>query len=121
MNIFLWVLQVILALHTLMGAIWKFSKTAEQSMPTLKAIPNGVWMGMGIFEIICAAALILPFFSKPLGSLAPIAAICIAVEMLIFSGIHISHNASYGPVIYWLIVAVICIFISYGRLVLKPF
>jgi hypothetical protein len=42
MNILLWILQILLALHTAMGAVWKFSHSAEQTMPSLKAIPHGV-------------------------------------------------------------------------------
>jgi hypothetical protein len=122
MNILLWVLQILLALHTVMGAVWKFSHSAEQTMPSLKAIPHGVWLAMSVFELLCSLALILPAFNKPLAILAPIAAACIAAEMLLFSGLHIySGDANYGPMIYWLVVAALCAFVAYGRFVLKPF
>lgn len=121
MNFFLWVLQILLALHTIMGAVWKFSHSAEQTMPSLKAIPHGTWLAMSVIELLCALALILPAFSKRLAVLAPIAAVCIAAEMLLYCGLHISsREAGYGPMIYWLVVAAICVFIAYGRLVLKP-
>lgn len=122
MNLLLWILQAVLALHTVAGAVWKFSHSAEQTMPSLKAIPHGAWLAMSGFELLCAVALILPAFSKHLAVLAPIAAACIAAEMLLFSGLHIySGDAIYGPMIYWLVVAVICAFTAYGRFVLKPF
>ena len=38
MNILLWILQILLALHTAVGAIWKFSNPA-QNLPSLSAIP----------------------------------------------------------------------------------
>jgi DoxX-like protein len=121
MNILLWVLQVLLALHTTMGAVWKFSNS-ERTVPSLTAIPHGVWLAMSVFELLCSLALILPALNKPLAILAPIAAACIAVEMLLFCGVHIySGYAEYGPMIYWLVVAAICAFIAYGRFVLKPF
>lgn len=121
MNVLIWVLQVLLALHTAIGAVWKFSHTAGQTIPSLKAMPQSVWMGMGVLELLCALALILPFFNKPLAILAPIAAVCIAAEMLLFSGVHIaSGDANRGPIVYWLIVAAFCAFIAYGRFVLKP-
>ena len=121
MNTFLWVSQIILALHTIMGAVWKFSNS-EQIVPSLKAIPHGIWLGMGVFELLCSLALILPALNQPLGVLAPIAAVCIAAEMLFFCGIHIhSGDADYGPMIYWLVVAAICAFIAYGRFALLPF
>lgn len=120
MNIFLWVLQVVLALHTAMGAVWKFSNS-EQSVPSLKAIPHGIWLSMGVFELLCALGLVFPIFYKPLAILAPIAALCIAAEMFLFSGLHIfSGDKTYGPIAYWLVVAGICLFIAYGRLVLRP-
>lgn len=122
MNIVLWVLQILLALHTAMGAVWKFSHSAGQTMPSLKAIPHGVWLSMSVIELLCSLCLVLPVFYKPLAILVPLAAILIAVEMLLFCGLHIrSGGANYGPMIYWLVVAAICAFIAYGRFVLKPF
>lgn len=121
MNIVLWVLQVLMALHTAVGAVWKFSNSAEQTMPSFATIPHGVWLSMSILELLCAVALILPAFYKPLAILAPIAAAIIVAEMLLFSGLHIfSSDTNLGPIIYWLIVAAVCAFIAYGRLVLKP-
>jgi hypothetical protein len=120
MNIFLWVLQIFLALHTVIGAVWKFSNP-EQTVPSLEAIPHGVWLAMGVVELFLSVGLILPALYKPLAILAQIAAICIAAEMLLFSGVHIySGDANYGPMIYWLVVAVICAFVAYGRFVLEP-
>lgn len=122
MNIFLWVLQILLAIHTVIGAVWKFSHTAEQTMPSLKAIPQGVWLTMSVFELLASLCLVLPALYKPLGILAPIAAVYIAAEMLLFSALNISSgNATYGHVMYWLVVAIICAFIAYGRFVLIPF
>ena len=121
MNILLWVLQIVLALHTAMGAVWKFSNS-EQTVPSLKAIPHGLWLAMSIFELLCSLGLMLPALNARLAVLAPIAAACIAAEMLLFSGLHLySREANHGEMIYWLVVAAVCIFIVYGRLVLKPF
>jgi len=122
MNVLLWILQAFLALHTVAGAVWKFSHSPEQTMPSLKAIPGGIWLTMSGFELLCAVALIAPALSEPLGILAPIAAACIAAEMLFFCGVHLaSGGANYGPMLYWIVVAAICAFIAYGRFVLKPF
>jgi hypothetical protein len=120
MNILLWVLQILLALHTTMGAVWKFSHS-EQTVPSLKGIPHGVWLAMSVVELLFSLALILPALHKPLAIVAPIAAACIAAEMLLFCAVHVySGNATYGPMIYWLVVAAVCTFIAYGRFVLKP-
>ncbi len=120
MNIFLWVLQVALALHTAMGAVWKFSHP-EQTVPSLSAIPHGVWLSLSAIELLCSVGLVLPAIYSPLAIIAPIAAAFIALEMLLFCGLHISSgDANYGPMIYWLVVAAICAFVAYGRFVLKP-
>ncbi|MEM5492611.1 hypothetical protein [Hoeflea sp. AS16] len=115
MTIFLLILQVLLALHTVIGAGWKvFNST--QSVPTLNAIPNGVWMGLVPFELICAACLVLPAFMPSLGFLVPLAAIGIAAEMLLFSGVHLfSGAADNGPLLYWLGVAAVCTVIALGN------
>jgi hypothetical protein len=121
MNILLWVLQIVLALHTIIGAVWKFSNSAEQTMPSLKAIAGGVWLGMSVVEIVIGLCLILPAFYKPLAILVPIAAVCIVVEMLYLCAVHLrSGDSNYGPMIYWLVVAALCAFLAYGRFVLKP-
>lgn len=121
MNIFLWALQILLALHTLAGAAWKFSKTAEETMPSLKAIPYGAWLGMSVLEIICALCLIVPAFYKPAAILIPLGAMMIAIEMLAFCGLHwASGDHSFGPMIYWLVIALICVVIAYGRFALLP-
>jgi hypothetical protein len=120
MNILFWVLQILLALHTIVGAIWKFSNS-EQTAGSLKSIPHGVWLSLSIIELACALGLILPLLSKKLGILAPISALIIAAEMLLFCCIHFfSGSTNYSQPIYWLVVTVVCIFIAYGRFVLRP-
>jgi hypothetical protein len=120
MNIVLWILQTLLAAHTAVGAVWKFSNPA-QTVPSLSAIPNGVWLGMSVVELLCALGLVLPAVYKPAAVLVPIAALLIAAEMLFFCVLHIaSGDPNFGPMIYWLVVAAICGFIAYGRFALKP-
>lgn len=120
MNVLLLVLQVLLALHTVTGAMWKFFNS-PQTVPSLTAIPQGAWLSLSVFELLCSLGLILPAFSKPLGIFAPIAAACIAAEMFLFTGVAIhSGDVNYGQVTYWLVVAAICAFIGYGKIALRP-
>jgi hypothetical protein len=119
-NILLWVLQFLLALHTTVGAVWKFSNS-EQTVPSLSPIPHGVWLAMSILELLCALGLILPIVSKRLGILPRVAATTLTAEMLLFCGLDIfSAQPDYGHLMYWLVVAAFCAFIAYGRSVLKP-
>jgi hypothetical protein len=120
-NVLLWTLQILIALHTAAGAVWKWASSPAHTMPSLAAIPEGVWLTLSVLELICVVALIVPAFSKRLAVLVPIAAAFVAAEMLLFIGVHLASGApSIGPLIYWLIVAAVCAFIVYGRLVLKP-
>ena len=119
MNIFLWVLQIVLALHTLMGAVWKFSHS-EQTVPELSSIPHGVWVGMMVLEMLCSLGLLLPVFSRSLMMLVPIAAVGIAVEMLGMGAVNLcSGNVNVGHLAYWCVVTAVCGMIVYGRVVAK--
>jgi xanthine/uracil/vitamin C permease (AzgA family) len=120
MNVFLWILQISLALHTVVGAVWKLSNS-EQAVPSLAAIPHGMWLGLIPWELLCGLGLVLPALRAVPPLLAPIAAAGIAAEMLLFSGVHLSSgDAKHAPMIYWLVVAAVCALIVYGRLSLKP-
>jgi hypothetical protein len=120
MNVLLWVLQILLALHTFMGALWKLSYS-EGTVSSLRAIPHAGWLAMSVVELICAVCLILPLFNRRLGILAPVAATYIAAEMLLFSVLHLGSGATnHSPVVYWLVVAAVCAFVAYGRFVLRP-
>jgi hypothetical protein len=115
MNIILWVLQALLAFHTAMGAVWKFSHS-EQAVPSLKAIPHAVWLGLSGVELLCAVGLLLPAVMKNFGISAPVSAVIIAAEMLLFCGLYLaSGETEHGQMIYWLGVAAFCAFIAYGR------
>ena len=121
MGIVFWVLQVLLALHTAMGAAWKFKHT-ERSVASLRAIPHGLWLALGVVELVCALFLILPAVARSTGVVAPVAAVIIAAEMLLFTLVHLrSGDKHHGHVVYWLVVAVICAIIAYGRFVVRPF
>jgi hypothetical protein len=116
MNISLWILQVLIAFHTFTGAIWKFFQSAEQTMPSLKALRHEVWLGMSVLELIVSVCLILPALYQPAARFVPIAAGFLIAEMLLFCVLHLrSGDANFGPMIYWLVVAALCGLLAYGR------
>jgi hypothetical protein len=120
MNILLWILQGLLALHTAVGAIWKVSNS-EQTVPSLSAIPHSLWLALIAVELLAALGLILPALSPRRDRAAPLGATVIAAEMLIFCVLHFSSGQpDSSPLAYWLVVAAIAIFIAFGRLVLRP-
>ncbi|WP_020405613.1 hypothetical protein [Hahella ganghwensis] len=103
-----------------MGAVWKFSNS-EETVSSLQAIPHSVWLSLIVFEVLCSLCLILPALRKPFAWLAPLGAVGVGLEMLFFSGVLIySGDHNYGQMVYWLIVGAICLFLVYGRTVLKP-
>ena len=119
MNIFLWVLQILLSLHTIEGALWKYSNPEQTA--DLRAIPHGVWLTMAVIELFLGAALLLPAVRRSWGVLAPIAATCIAGEMILLCGVYtVSGNIDASHPVYWLVVAAICAFIAYSRFSLRP-
>lgn len=115
MSILLWILQGLLAVHTAMGGVWKFSNSSRD-MPSLAAIPGGLWVAMGVLELLIAAALVVPAFARSLGFLAPIAASFVALEMLVFCLLHLlSGDQQHGHLVYWLVVAVLGALLAWGR------
>ncbi len=115
MNIFLWILQAMLAIHTAIGAVWKFSNSA-QTVTGLKTIPHAVWLGLSVIEIAASAMLILPALSARASLAAPIAALIIAAEMIGFCVMFLlSGDANQNHLVYWIIVAAISGFVAYAR------
>ena len=120
MHIFLWVLQVLLAVHTMVGAVWKFA-FSEQTVPSLSAMPHAAWLALAVVELLCVLGLVLPALNRRLAMLIPLAAAVIAAEMLLFVGLHVqAGDPNSTELIYWLVVAAVCAFIAYGRLALRP-
>lgn len=115
MNIALWILQGLLALHTLMGALWKLSNS-EQVVPSLSALPHGVWLALGAVEVLCAVGLVLPAIVKRARAAAPLGAAGVGAEMLLFVAVSAaSGRANAGEIGYWLVVAVLAGLVVFGR------
>ncbi len=81
------------------------------------AVPEDVICPM---EFLCVIGFLLPAFGIRYNAFAAAAAIVIALEMLAFCGVHfVSGTTSYGPVVYWLVVAAICAFVAVRRMAFK--
>jgi hypothetical protein len=115
MNVVLRVLQFLFGLHTAIGAVWKVSN-AESRVPSLAALPHGVWLGLGVVEAACAAVLLLAGAVGPLDRVVPFAAGFVVAEMLLFTGLHAASGATgHQEVVYWLVVAALGAFLAVGR------
>ena len=94
MNILLWVLQVLAALLYGSSGVMKvfmFDKVSKD-VPSFGALPREAWMALGILELVCTAGLIVPaaFHWQP--SLTVVAATVLAVESLVFVGVHAKYR-----------------------------
>jgi hypothetical protein len=121
MNILLWVLQVLAAL--LYGAsgvmkVFMFDKVSE-GVPSFGALPREAWMALGIVELVCTVGLIVPAALSWRPQLTTLAATVLALESLVFVGVHIKYN-EVTPMMLSAVLGLLMAFIAYGRMVLKP-
>ena len=121
MNILLWVLQVLAAL--LYGAsgvmkVFMFDKVCHD-VPSFGALPRRVWMTLGIMELVCVVGLIVPAAIHWHPALTVIAATVLAIESLVFIGVHAKYR-EVGPIIMCSVLGLVMAFVAYGRMVLSP-
>lgn len=121
MNILLWVLQLLAALLYGSSGVMKvfmFDKVS-QGVQSFGALPREAWIALGILELVCTVGLIVPtaFHWRP--PLTVLAATVLAVESLVFIGVHVKYH-EVTPMILSGVLGVVMAFIAYGRMVLKP-
>jgi uncharacterized membrane protein YphA (DoxX/SURF4 family) len=121
MNILLWVLQILAAL--LYGSsgvmkIFMFDKISKD-IPSFGALPQEIWMALGILELICTIGLIVPAALHWHPHLTIWAAALLAIESLLFIWVHV-HYHEMGTLVMVVVLGLLMAFIAYGRMVLKP-
>jgi hypothetical protein len=122
MNILLWVFQALLALLYLAGGYYKafqFEALAGQ----FAAIPRGGWRALGVVEMLGAVLLIVPAATKWMTILTPIAAVALAVETLVVSGVYAGQSlklTAENPLLWSVIMLILVLFVAYGRFAIKP-
>jgi hypothetical protein len=117
MNILLWVLQGLAAfLYAASGVmkVFMFDKASE-GVPSFGALPRKAWTALGILELICVVGLIIPAAFNWLPMLAVVAATALALESLVFIGVHIEYR-EIGSVIMSGVLGLLMAFIAYGRM-----
>lgn len=121
MNILLWVLQILAALLYGSSGVMKvfmFDKIS-QDVPSFAALPRQAWAALGILELVCAVALIVPAATRWHPSLATLAATILAVESLVFIAVHVKYREVAATVLSAALGLVLA-FIAYGRIELAP-
>jgi hypothetical protein len=121
MNRLLWVLQVLGALLYGSSGVMKvfmFDKVS-QDVQSFGALPREAWLTLGILELVCTVGLIVPaaFHWQP--QLTILAAAVLAVESLVFIGVHIKYR-EIAPTILSGTLGLLMAFIAYGRMFLQP-
>jgi uncharacterized membrane protein YphA (DoxX/SURF4 family) len=121
MNILLWVLQILGAILYAASGVMKvfmFDKVSE-GVQSFGALPRETWKALGILELVCALALIVPAAIHWHPVLTVVAAAILAIESLVFVWVHIKYKEM-TPIILSAVLGLLMAFIVYGRMVLKP-
>ena len=117
MNILLWILQILAAL--LYGAsgvmkVFMFDKISAD-VPSFGALPKPAWTVLGIVELICVAGLIVPMALDWHPALTAAAAVILAVESLVFIGVHVKYRET-PSIVMSAVLGLVMAFVAYGRL-----
>jgi hypothetical protein len=124
MNIFLWVVQVALALLSFAGGAYKvfmFDELAK--VPSSSALSRGGWGALGVFEMLCAVLLIVPAATKWMPILTPLAAAALTVESLALVVLYARYSlelTATNPLVWVFVMALMAAFVAYGRYALRP-
>ncbi|GII20783.1 DoxX family protein [Planosporangium mesophilum] len=95
MNVFLWVLQALLALAFLGAGAMKLAKPKEQlreKMGYVDDFSQGTIKFIGAVEVLGALGLILPAISGIAPILTPLAATGLAIVMILAAAVHIRRS-----------------------------
>ena len=121
MHVLLWVLQVLAALVYGASGVMKvflFDRISAD-VPSFGALPREVWMALGVLELVCVVGLIVPAALHWRPALTGVAATLLALESLVFIGVHVKY-AEVPPIVMSAVLGLVMAFIAYGRLVLRP-
>ena len=121
MNILLWVVQGLTALLYAASGVMKvfmFDKVSHD-VPSFGALPRQAWMALGILELVCTAGLVLPGALHRQTSLTLVAAGLLAVESLVFIGVHLKYRETTSIILSG-VLGLLMLFVVYGRMVLMP-
>ncbi|HYK10699.1 MAG TPA: hypothetical protein VEV39_07865 [Gemmatimonadales bacterium] len=121
MNVLLWILQTVLALYNVMGGFWTFRMAPKLGAASVNPVSAPGWKTLGALQILFGIGLVLPGAVGVMTGLTAIAAICLAVEMVVNARLVASKSFLSVPMLWALIPALACLFVAYGRLVLRPF
>lgn len=119
MNIALWIAAFILALAVLAAGMMKLVRTPQQleaaGMGWVKHFPPAAPKVIGLLEVLGAVGLILPAFTGIAPVLVPLAATGLALLMLGAVITHVRIGDSVREAAPAIVLAVLAIFVAWGR------
>ncbi len=119
MNILLWVLQVLLALLFLFAGVSKFLMPADEmakNMPSYLSV-NFIYF-IGVCEILGGIGLIVPWATRIMPKLTPIAAAGLIIIMI--GAVVVTAPMGLGNAVVPVIVGILLAMIAYGRGLKSP-
>lgn len=117
MNVFLWILQGLLAAMFLMAGVMKATQPKEkiaEKLPWAEDYSAGTVRFIGIVELLAAVGLILPAALGILPVLTPLAATGLAVVMVLAMNVHRRRNEP-GAIAFNAAILVVAVVVAWGR------
>jgi putative oxidoreductase len=120
-NFLLWALQIALALLCISGGAFQMFKIEElrKGVAAMRALPRGLWAFLGAFGCLGGLGLVLPGAMHVLPGVTAIAAVAVAAESVFISALYV-HYGDRPPLPYSVAMAIMAVFIAYGRFALAP-
>ena len=128
MNIVLWILQVLWGVFFCFTGFGKilcyrvdvWNHTLHQPVAWFQAVPQGLFVFIGVCEFLGGAGLILPAMTRVKPKLVPFAAIGLTLVMILAATFHLARGEFSFFVPMNLVLGGVAAFIAYGRLMAKP-
>ncbi len=127
MNIFVWVLQGLLAAMFLMAGLMKATQSKAkvkesggERMAWVDSVSEGGLTTIGVLEFLAAIGLILPQVTGILPWLTPLAAVGLVLTMIGAAALHIKRGDDTSAVVTNIVIMLVAAFVAYARFVLVP-
>ncbi|MFI6480908.1 DoxX family protein [Nonomuraea sp. NPDC050663] len=117
MNVFLWILQAILAAAFALVGIMKITQPREKLRPTMPWVEDFTATQVrliGVAELLGAAGLILPAVTGIAPTLTPLAATGLAITMLVAAATHARRKEWPGIALNVVLLA-LSVLVAWGR------
>jgi hypothetical protein len=121
MNVFLWILQGLLAWLCIAGGVFQIFKIEQlkENVASMRALPRALWAFFGVLGCVGGLGLVLPGAIDVLPVLTPIAAAVLAAQSALICAFYVYYR-DFSPLSYSAAMTLMAVFVSYGRFELSP-